>query len=32
MCFIANREGVSYQDLIGKIMASFVKRHPDCRP
>jgi D-alanine-D-alanine ligase len=32
MCFIANREGVSYQELIGKIMASFVKRHPECRP
>jgi len=32
MCFIANREGVSYQDLIGRIMASFVKRHPACRP
>jgi D-alanine-D-alanine ligase len=32
MCFIANREGVSYQELIGKIMASFAKRHPECRP
>ena len=32
MCFIANREGVSYQELIGRIMASFVKRHPACRP
>lgn len=28
MCFIANREGVSYQQLIGKIMASFLKRNP----
>ncbi len=28
MCFIATREGVSYQDLIGKIMASFRKRYP----
>jgi D-alanine-D-alanine ligase len=29
MCFIAAREGVSYQQLIGKIMESFLKRHPD---
>lgn len=28
MCFIATREGVSYQELIGKIMTSFRKRHP----
>ncbi|HEX3808361.1 MAG TPA: hypothetical protein VHW02_01580 [Rhizomicrobium sp.] len=28
MCFIAEREGVSYPQLIGKIMASFVKRTP----
>ena len=28
MCFIANREGVSYQQLIGKIMASFLTRNP----
>jgi len=28
MCFIANREGVSYQQLIGKIMASFLRRNP----
>ena len=28
MCFIAEREGVSYQALIGKIMASFLKRYP----
>ncbi|MEJ1970413.1 MAG: hypothetical protein WDN03_17565 [Rhizomicrobium sp.] len=28
MCFIATREGVSYQALIGKIMASFLKRYP----
>ena len=29
MCFIADREGVSYQQLIGKIMDSFLKRHPE---
>ncbi len=28
MCFIAEREGLSYQQLIGRIMASFLKRHP----
>ncbi|MEJ0041098.1 MAG: hypothetical protein WDM81_02195 [Rhizomicrobium sp.] len=28
MCFIAAREGLSYQALIGKIMASFRKRYP----
>lgn len=28
MCFIAAREGLSYQDLIGRIMASFLRRHP----
>ncbi len=29
LCFIANFKGVPYQDLIGRIMASFLKRHPD---
>jgi D-alanine-D-alanine ligase len=28
MCFIATREGVSYRELIGKIMTSFRKRYP----
>ena len=28
MCFIAAREGVSYEQLIGKIMDSFLKRYP----
>jgi D-alanine-D-alanine ligase len=28
LCFIASRAGLSYQDLIGKIMASFLKRYP----
>ena len=28
MCFIATREGVSYQELIGKIMESFLGRYP----
>jgi D-alanine-D-alanine ligase len=29
MCFIATREGLSYQQLIGRIMESFLKRNPD---
>jgi D-alanine-D-alanine ligase len=29
LCFIANYAGLSYQDLIGAIMASFLKRHPE---
>lgn len=29
MCFIATREGLSYSQLIGRIMASFLKRHPE---
>lgn len=28
MCFIATREGVSYQAMIGMIMDSFLRRHP----
>ncbi len=28
MCFIAKREGLSYQQLIGKIMDSFMRRYP----
>ena len=28
MCFIAKREGLSYRDLIGCIMDSFLKRNP----
>ena len=31
LCFIANYKHVAYQDLIGKIMASFLKRHPELR-
>lgn len=31
LCFIANYKNVAYQDLIGKIMASFLKRHPELR-
>jgi D-alanine-D-alanine ligase len=31
LCFIANFKEVPYQDLIGKIMASFLKRHPELR-
>ena len=32
LCFIASYEGVSYRQLIGKIMASFLKRHPALAP
>lgn len=28
LCLIANREGVSHRDLIGRIMDSFMKRNP----
>jgi D-alanine-D-alanine ligase len=28
LCFIADYEGVSYRQLIGRIMTSFLKRHP----
>ncbi|MGH6872869.1 MAG: D-alanine--D-alanine ligase family protein [Rhizomicrobium sp.] len=31
MCFIATREGLSYPQLIGRIMDSFLKRYPDLR-
>jgi D-alanine-D-alanine ligase len=29
LCFIAGFKGLSYQDLIGLIMESFLKRHPE---
>lgn len=29
LCFIAEYAGLSYQDLIGRIVASFFKRHPE---
>ena len=29
LCFIARFQGLSYQDLIGLIIASFLKRHPE---
>ena len=29
LCLIAQFEGLSYQDLIGKIMTAFFKRHPE---
>ena len=29
MCFIATREGLSYRDLIGRIMTSFLGRNPE---
>ena len=28
LCFLANFKGLTYQDLIGLIMESFLKRHP----
>jgi D-alanine-D-alanine ligase len=31
LCFIAEFNGLSYRDLIGKIMASFQKRYPDLK-
>ncbi|MBI3675769.1 MAG: D-alanine--D-alanine ligase [Proteobacteria bacterium] len=32
LCFIANYKGVSYLQLIGRIMDSFLKRHPALKP
>ncbi len=29
LCLIAKHAGLSYQDLIGRMMASFLKRHPE---
>ena len=29
LCMIADYEGLSYQELIGRIMAAFFKRHPE---
>jgi D-alanine-D-alanine ligase len=29
LCLIANFQGIPYQDLIGRIMTSFLKRNPD---
>jgi len=29
LCFIARYAGLSYDELIGRIMASFLKRHPE---
>jgi D-alanine-D-alanine ligase len=31
MCFIATREGLSYRELIGHIMQSFLKRNPQLK-
>jgi D-alanine-D-alanine ligase len=31
MCFIADYEGLSYAQLLGRIMESFLKRHPQLR-
>jgi D-alanine-D-alanine ligase len=31
LCFIAQYEGVSYPQLLGRIMESFLKRHPQLR-
>ncbi len=32
LCFIAKFNGLSYQDLIWRIMESFLQRHPQLRP
>ena len=32
LCFMARFKGISYQELIGRIMTSFVKRHPELEP
>ena len=32
LCAIADMKGVSYRDLIGRIMVSFSKRHPQLKP
>jgi D-alanine-D-alanine ligase len=29
LCFIAEQQGLTYQQLIGKFLASFLKRHPE---
>ena len=29
LCFLARFKGLSYQELIGLVMASFLKRHPE---
>lgn len=31
LCFIANFRGISYQQLIAKIMEAFFRRHPDLK-
>jgi len=31
LCFIAKFEGLSYQELIGKFLESFLKRHPQLK-
>jgi D-alanine-D-alanine ligase len=31
LCFIAKFEGLSHQELIGKFLESFLKRHPDLK-
>ncbi|MDE2112809.1 MAG: D-alanine--D-alanine ligase [Alphaproteobacteria bacterium] len=31
LCLIADYAGLSYQDLIGRIMAAFFKRHPELK-
>ena len=29
LCFLSRFKGLSYMELIGKIMASFLRRHPE---
>lgn len=31
LCFIADFQGLPYQDLIGKFLTSFLRRHPELR-
>ncbi len=31
LCLMADRKGVDYRDLIGRIMASFIKRYPQLK-
>ena len=31
LCFIAGHRGLSYRDLIGRIMDAFLRRHPELR-
>jgi D-alanine-D-alanine ligase len=32
LCFIARFKGIEYRELIARIMASFLRRHPELAP